>query len=399
MKKQEFFNELRTRLAGTDETLRDEICSDIDEHFQEGYAHGLTEEEICRNLGQPGTIAEQILEEYKEKPIKAEAAQRTDKPADNDFIKQGPFGGSYYDIDIDKRFTDVKDVKIKLNTNNLIIKPDNQSQHFRVTIRGRSRYNKFNLESIAGELNIIEDRPVFVFEIFNVITKLETTLWVPSYFSGDINAAVSNGEINVTGVQGNMLNLKNSVSSSYVSNCRFNEYAVHSSAGKVEMNKCDGNKILIKASAGSVTVEETSGALEVQASAGNVHIFNKNQKMGKVKVDASAGSVKLEALETQELHLYSAAGSIKAMVEKLNGDAWLNSSAGSVKFETRSLAGNIDAQSAVGSIKLLLPDGSVKCFNVNSTMGSVKNKLQMNNQSPYTVKATSQMGSVKIEPV
>jgi len=64
MKKQDFIQELAKALAPIDAQSRAEILADINEHFAEGAAQGQTEEEICKKLGQPGQIAEQVLEEY-----------------------------------------------------------------------------------------------------------------------------------------------------------------------------------------------------------------------------------------------------------------------------------------------------------------------------------------------
>jgi len=75
MTKQDFIQELTTALAPIDAQTRAEIIADINEHFTEGAAHGQTEEEICINLGQPGQIAEQVLEEYKALQSQEEAPQ------------------------------------------------------------------------------------------------------------------------------------------------------------------------------------------------------------------------------------------------------------------------------------------------------------------------------------
>jgi DUF4097 and DUF4098 domain-containing protein YvlB len=438
MTKQEFLKELKDRLAGTDENLRTEICADIDLHFQDGIASGLKEEEICRNLGQPGNIADQIMEEHKNKPYK-DAKPEASPPQTNETNgsqRKGPIGGGYYDIDIDKTFTGVNDIDVKLKTNNLTIKCDNQSQQFRVTVKGRSRYNMFTVENIGGELCVIEDTPFIKFELFNIKTKLETVIWVPSYFKGNIKIHVTNGEININGVRGQDLDVKSAVKSVQLDKNRFSGYDIHASAGRVEMRQCEGEKIKLSASAGSVTVEECVGDMDIHASAGSitvnkhnsqkitikasagsvtltecsgeiytnasagsVRIKNNDQVLGNVKIESAAGSVKAEALQTGDLDISSAAGSIKAKVERIEGEIRLQSGAGSVKLETKHVNGNIKAHSSVGSVSLLLPNKSVNRAEVESRMGGVTNHMEYNEQSPYFIKASSQMGSVKIEVI
>jgi DUF4097 and DUF4098 domain-containing protein YvlB len=418
MTKQAFIKELNDRLSQTDDSLRAEICHDIDLHFREGLASGLTEEEVCRNLGQPGNIAEQILEEYQKKPNSEAAPAPPLHNGDRGEPKRmGPAGGHFYDIDIDRHFTGVNDIDIKLKTNNLIIKENPQGQNYRVTVKGRSRYNMFTVENIGGELCVIEDAPFIRFELFGVKTKLETVVWVPPYFAGEIKAHVTNGEIQTTGARGRKLALKSAISGIRVENSEFGEYDIKASAGKVEVRRSKGEKLQVTASAGSVTMEDCPGNIfvnasagsvsltdcrgdvHIHASAGSVQVNGHSQVLGSVKIESSAGSVKVRALEAGDMNLSSSAGSINVQAEHIKGDTRLHSGAGSVKLETRRLEGNIDAHSSMGSVKISIPDGSVNRVESETRMGSVKNNIKCNQQSPYFVKALSQMGSVRVEPV
>jgi hypothetical protein len=185
MNKQEFFAELRSKLNNVYETASDEFFADIEAHFQEGAAQGLSEEEICRNLGQPGNIAEQFLEEYQEPASKHE--------------QETPVHKNMHDINIDKSFTGVQDIKIKLDFNQLTVKPALQGDSYRVTIQGRSRNNNYVVENNNGELNIIEETPLFRFDFFKTKPKLETVLWVPPSFMGKMKIKTNAGDVNMNG--------------------------------------------------------------------------------------------------------------------------------------------------------------------------------------------------------
>lgn len=63
MNKSEFMNILQTRLINVNPSWRDEILSDLEEHFAQAAASGLTEEEAITHLGDPMELAQQFYEE------------------------------------------------------------------------------------------------------------------------------------------------------------------------------------------------------------------------------------------------------------------------------------------------------------------------------------------------
>ncbi len=68
MKKHEFLDLLRFYLEPLPKTVAKEIVEEYRAHFEEGIAHGKTEEEISRELGSPGEIAKEYLYDEGESP-------------------------------------------------------------------------------------------------------------------------------------------------------------------------------------------------------------------------------------------------------------------------------------------------------------------------------------------
>ena len=66
MKKQEFLDLLRFYLEPLPKTVVDEIVAEYRTHFEEGMAHGKTEQEISRDLGSPQEIAKEYLYDDEE---------------------------------------------------------------------------------------------------------------------------------------------------------------------------------------------------------------------------------------------------------------------------------------------------------------------------------------------
>jgi uncharacterized protein involved in outer membrane biogenesis len=139
--------------------------------------------------------------------------------------------------------------------------------------------------------------------------------------------------------------------------------------------------------------------MEARSSAGNVDIKCEGFTLPSVKAESSAGTVRVLAAEVSGMYLNSAAGTVHAYIGALNGDATLSSSAGSVHGEFKSLNGNINAKASMGSVKLRLPDPANCRIEASSRMGGVHNRVKQNEQSPFTVRAESNMGSVTIEAV
>lgn len=62
MKKNDYITTLRSHLTSFSELDRQEILSDIDEHFTNGINNGKTEDEISSALGDPAIIARQYIQ-------------------------------------------------------------------------------------------------------------------------------------------------------------------------------------------------------------------------------------------------------------------------------------------------------------------------------------------------
>ena len=63
MNQTEFMDLLRYYFRRISEAELQDILSDYESHFKEGKARGLTEEEICRELGSPKAVYEMYLHE------------------------------------------------------------------------------------------------------------------------------------------------------------------------------------------------------------------------------------------------------------------------------------------------------------------------------------------------
>ncbi|MCL2361799.1 MAG: DUF4097 family beta strand repeat-containing protein [Defluviitaleaceae bacterium] len=398
MRKHEFINELTRALSQVDPQTQREIIADINEHFAEGASQGLSEEEICRNLGQPSQIAEQVLEE-----LKSSGGQRSynhyqdsgnlfesigdlvgnvgdfvssivgDIGNNNDFdtfskIDDYPDDFSNfnettrvrggYEINIEETIADVRSLDVDLSCCELMIRPAPQGEMARVAIKGRSRYDNFQIENRNGRLFIAQKHPKFRFEILSFRTKIKAMVYLPANFNGEIKVRVSAGNIKLANLCGNL-----------------------------DLN----------ASAGSITIDMHRGEYaRLRSSAGGIRLAH----CGIIDIDAksSAGAVSVEGQGVGNLNLDSSAGEINVRVIKLGGETKLSSSAGTIKLEAQEVMGNITARASAGGITMRLPrDVNCRIDVKKPSLGVFENYLMGNPNSPYVIRASASVGSIRFE--
>ena len=443
MKKQEFIQELTQALAPVDAQTRADIISDINEHFAEGAAQDYSEEEICKNLGQPSQIAEQVLEEYN-----ASRAQHGNTRYDNaqhdhsshwgnhDHHEDSPWpdanniassignlvgniGGMVgdfvgnisnmgigdatrvkggYEININEAYSDVTNLDITLNVCNLNIMPAPQGESIRVNIQGRSKHNNIEIENKNGCLTIVERHPTFRFELFGFKTSLDATIYVPASFNGDIRAKASIGNITVTGISGSLA-LGSSIGFINISRHNGSVARLRASVGEITLTDCTIDHVNAKASAGAIKVEgQALGTMKLSSSADTVKV-RADKIIGNANLSSSAANVQLEASEIYgNITASSSADRVTIKASKINGDTSLSSSAATVYLEAREVEGNITASSSADNVHMRLPR-NINCrIKVKKpTFGSLTNYLEGNPQSPYVLRASTSVGSIILE--
>jgi len=358
MTKQMFVHELRVALAQVDSNVRDEIIADISEHFTEGAAQGLSEEDICRSLGQPGTIAAQVLEE--------QGSQTSPPPQENNYSHfDNGFTKKSYGSDIDKTFTGVNQVTAKLSASNLNLVPSTNGE-FRVTVTGCSDRDECSAENVNGNLIITVKRTKQLFGFGFLFNKsimnagIETTIYVPAQFAGGIDTKSTAGNVTSTGISG-------------------------------ELN--------LDTTAGNITIDRhRCRSARIRTAAGNVRVALASNIVEHMTLDTGAGSIDFEANETRSLSINTGAGEAVARVGKIGGDTKMSSGAGNVLLTAKDVEGNIKLTTGMGSIDVYLP-ANVNCRIAASRpgMGSLDNQLTGNPQSPYVLRASSGMGSIHLK--
>ena len=351
MPKQAFISELKQALAHAPSHICEEIMADISEHFTEAIAKGMTEEDVCDSLGDPHAIAAQVLEEYGEPARAPRPAPQAEERADHEYAAR------------DETFAGIRNIAVKLVEGSLRFVPA-AGENVRVTLQGDTRHIRFNATE-DGSLTIRDEKPRSRFPWFRFNFKggsQTITVHVPTQFDGEIKAKSTAGNVLATGI---------------------------------------GGRLHIKAAAGNVTVEDCRGRhFTLASAAGNIAADLTGPRVDSINISTAAGNATLTANEVGKLEVSSAAGTAKATITRLMGDANISTAAGSVSFTARHVEGDIDVSTAAGSAKVYLPyDANIRIKAKNTGFGSAKQEIPGNPNAPYTLRASSAMGSVKILPL
>ena len=364
MTKHMFIHELRAALAQVDPNAREEIIADINEHFTEGAAQGLSEEDICRALGQPGTIAAQVIEEMgaQTSPSPQAQAQQQQGQQQNHHQQQNRYEYRRGN-DLDMTFTGINLVIAKLEVSNLNLVPSHDGM-FRVITRGCTNRETCTVENEGGTLRVTlkRARRFFNFGFSFDKDKVEVTIYVPVQFEGEIKVDTSAGNITAT-----------------------------DTCGDLDLDTSAGNVVVIG---------HRCNKAKIDTAAGNVTMRVANNFVSHVDIDTSAGNVDFEAAETGRLKIDTSAGSVNARITKISGDTTLDTSAGSVTLTASEVAGNIKMDTSAGSIRAFLPiDVNCRIEARKPSVGSLHNELAGNPNSPYVLRASSSVGSIQLRPL
>ena len=353
MTKQMFIHELKVALAGVIDNVRDEIIADISEHFIEGAAQGISEEEICRSLGQPSSIAAQVLEE-----MGAQVRQSAPPPQHDYSRHTGEF---------DQSFAGISTVEIDLRQSTLALAPSPNGEFRVVAGGGKFEYDRFRAENHNGRLFVTyegEKRTgiaMFSWGNMNGKNDVKTTVYVPAQFMGEIKVRTAAGGVSAQGISG-----------------KFNW---KTAAGSIKIEDCIFPSAVLESAAGSVKVRAVGQTIE------------------DLQISSSAGSVSLEAHETHNLCLSTAAGKATANVAKLVGTTKISTAAGGVALTTHEILGKTTISSAVGSVSVNMPQDIDCRISYNCSGKSRIKGIQGNNASENELKISISMGSITVNPL
>lgn len=122
MKKEEFFAKIRAALSGMDEEIARDILEDYETHFQEALNSGMSEEEICEELGDAEELEAALREENPNVPARAHDVRRMQREQEADIVKEADSEVQLV-VDAKKVYAGITAVQTELKSVSLQLEP------------------------------------------------------------------------------------------------------------------------------------------------------------------------------------------------------------------------------------------------------------------------------------
>lgn len=180
------------------------------------------------------------------------------------------------------------------NTSIEILKGDIDT--VKITCSGKSNYN---IEQKGNNINIDKERhKLSIFEWGNFLEKV--VIVVPSDVAASYFADMSNGDVNISGILANDIEIDTSNGDINFYNIKANaEIEVSTSNGAIDAEKVNANKIKLDSSNGKANVKNIkSDEIIIDTSNGSINAYECYGR--RVELDTSNGSITLENLENKD---------------------------------------------------------------------------------------------------
>lgn len=324
MKREEFLAELEKNLKSQSKEEIAKIISDFDEFFQEGAISSKTEEEICRTLGNPAEIAEQLNQEASIFEAKAMDAGAIYVSLYSYHLVCSSYAGDQIDVKVMLRDKVIEDESINISRTGLGME-----------------INQFRPVSVVKRfLDVFEDKKVVI--------------RIPRNFEGNMHLKVAHGHISLEEVEG-----KSICADAIAGNIRFSRVSVQEN---IQIDCISGN-ICLKNCKGELTVHGKSGNIEIQS------------HQGSISAAVISGNI---CAETDQIRqpgkIQTKSGNIKLILDALQADLDVHNTSGNISLTANMLSGNITADTRSGNIRAFLKS-DIKAFFVLQS-SEIKNEFQ-----------------------
>jgi DUF4097 and DUF4098 domain-containing protein YvlB len=185
---------------------------------------------------------------------------------------------------------------------------------------------------------------------------------------GDVEATSSSGDVAVSGVRGQRLEVKSGYGKVLVSQCESARVDASTSSGDVRLEKVSGERVRATSGYGEIELEGIGGDVEVKSSSGNVRL--REWKGSRAALSTSYGGIE---------------------VEKAEGAVEARSSSGDLRL--RGVRGSLEAHSSYGSIRA---DGVFPELVLETSSGAVSARADAGSSAKVPWKLASSYGDVEL---
>ena len=195
-----------------------------------------------------------------------------------------------------------------------------------------SEKSRYEITETDGRVGIKKKADLRFFDFSVVTDKRKLILYVPESYDGVLDISTSNSELTAEGISAGETKLDNSNGSITLTGCSLGDFDVSLSNGRCDVISCGGSGAVIGNSNGDIVIEELTTS-------------------GKLTVDSSNGTIKLDGITAKELRAEMSNGQITAGTISVLGKAELENSNGRITIGSIT-AEELEAENSNGGIKL-----------------------------------------------
>lgn len=335
---EEYMRELRRSLEDFDPDFSSEILEDFEAHFTEGLENGMTEEEICRELGPVENVIAELREDFRSSSPNVPKVTT---------IRPGDKAGSSRETPVSQIHIRLINASVRLSSADV---PDVICDYDKNDFDER-----FVMYTEGGTLFLREKPLPFFRRLMSVNVNGCFTFAVPPCVEtvdiSDTNSRIQVSDLSLRSIRLSDVNGRIAAEQITADNCEF--YCVN---GQIRFEKCTAQSLKASTVNGGVTGSGCFGALDLHSTNGSLHAD------AEVKKELSLGTVN---------------GSVSARYKKAeNGadiDLTSNWGAISASFNNTNMNGKKNLRTAYGDKELKIcihtQNGKIRLQEVSDTTG------------------------------
>lgn len=196
-----------------------------------------------------------------------------------------------------------------------------------------SEKSRYEITETDGRVGIKKKADLRLFDFSVVTDKRKLILYVPEGFDGVLDVSTSNSKLTAEGISASETKFDSSNGSITLTGCTLGDLTISGSTGRCTISACgSGETVIDYYSNSDVIMEELTTS-------------------GKLTVDSSNGTIKLDGITAKELRAEMSNGQITAGTISVLGKAELENSNGRITIGSIT-AEELEAENSNGGIKL-----------------------------------------------
>lgn len=270
-------------------------------------------------------------------------------------------------------------INVNVSSSNVFIEKADVDK-IRITAYGE-KDEEINETINNNELSITKSKTkVFIFAMFYWCDE-KIIIQVPNDCAEEFNIHTSSGDIVVSNLENNVINLESS--SGRIECGNINNGNFRSSSGDITVGS--GNEITLQVSSGSINAGDFN-RLSAVASSGDIEVEN----IGEGTIKTSSG--KISVGETRRLQAQASSGNIN--INKINEYCNLATSSGSIDIETLNIVENSSISAKSGDVDINSKNDIYVEAETKSGDAEIKNNNRM---SEIVLKVTTTSGNIQVD--